>query len=193
MLCEIHFIVIFFGVLDTVYHIITWAPLIFTWISYEIFSFEIHASVLFIHVNFMWNSCDTIVILHLWFNSQIWIIQLRQQLIQIPRSQLTALKIQYLIRISEYSNSINICTGYFARQCTSVIMNSENKVNPHFSTLCTHLDIKQVFIIPYYLHILLVSANRHQCQIMSIWQYGWKTKTNMNIIMLTDCYEPFIS
>lgn len=46
----------------------------------------------------------------------------------------------------------------------SVIKNSENKENPQFSTHNLHtFGIKQVFTTPYYLHILLVSANSHQC------------------------------
>lgn len=107
----------FLCVLDTVYHMIIWVPLIFTWISGIIWNFLIWKSCkccFFFHscefyVKFMWHNCH--------FTSMIQFTDLikitLKKLIHIfnTRSQLAALK----NTISGYSNSINICTRYFAR------------------------------------------------------------------------------
>lgn len=117
ILSEINFTVNFLCLLDTVYHMIIWVPLIFTWISGIIWNFLIWKSCkccFFFHscefyVKFMWHNCH--------FTSMIQFTDLikitLKKLIHIfnTRSQLAALK----NTISGYSNSINICTRYFAR------------------------------------------------------------------------------
>lgn len=116
ILSEINFTVNFLCVLDTVYHMIIWVPLIFTWISGIIWNFLI------------WKSCKCFFFSFMWILCQIHVTQLPfyiydsihrsdwnnlKKLIHIfnTRSQLAALK----NTISGYSNSINICTRYFAR------------------------------------------------------------------------------